>query len=227
MSKYTTQLRFICEQKAGLTESAGADDVDEIIEAAWDQIFTDKAPFFDEEYRPVLCQKILKHYYLREIGAETVGIWKMWMNERLEMIMPYYNQLYSSELIEFNPLYDVDVTREYAKGITGAEGSTGSATGAQGNTSWDLFSDTPQGAITNVDNNTYLTDARKVTDSGQSSSSFQNRKNTNTTEQYTETVLGKHGSGSFSSMLNEFRNTFLNIDAMVIEEFEDLFFGLW
>ena len=30
-----------------------------------------------------------------------------------------------------------------------------------------------------------------------------------------------------SELLEEFRRTFLNIDAMVIEELSDLFFGLW
>lgn len=34
------------------------------------------------------------------------------------------------------------------------------------NTKWDIYSDTPQGALTNVENETYLTNARKTTDSG-------------------------------------------------------------
>ena len=74
MSKYTTEVRFICESKSGLEVSGGSGDVDNIIANSWNKIFTSKAPFFDEEYRSVLCQKILKHYYLREICCETVGI---------------------------------------------------------------------------------------------------------------------------------------------------------
>ena len=117
MSKYTTEVRFICESKAGLSESAGCDNVDDIVSKSWNKIFTSKAVFFDEEYRSVLCQKILKHYYLREIGCETVGIWKLWMNTRLEEIMPFYNQLYKSALIEFNPLHDVDLKRTHNRKI--------------------------------------------------------------------------------------------------------------
>ena len=51
--------------------------------------------------------------------------------------------------------------------------------------------------------------------------------NVGTTENYLETLVGKQGTESFSSLLNKFRETFLNIDMMVIEEFSDLFFGLW
>lgn len=255
MSKYSTEVRFICESKAGFSESAGCDNVDDIISKSWNKIFTDKAVFFDEEYRSVLCQKILKHYYLREIGSETVGIWKLWMNTRLEEIMPFYNQLYKSALLEFNPLYDVDLTRTHnrkvdsskqddgtSKSVSSGENSeSGTNSGNTSNTKKDLYSDTPQGAITGLDNENYLTNARKVTDSGNSSSEFSNsgtNKSTvngetsntgtaNTLEDYVENVSGKQGTESYSSMLLKFRETFLNIDMQVIEEFNDLFMGLW
>ena len=47
------------------------------------------------------------------------------------------------------------------------------------------------------------------------------------TDSYVENVMGKQGVVSYSKMLMEFRQTFLNIDNMVIEELSDLFFGLW
>lgn len=263
MSKYTTEVRFICESKAGLSESAGCDNVDDIINKSWNKIFTDRAVFFDENYRGVLCQKILKHYYLREIGAETFGVWKLWMNTRLEEIMPFYNQLYKSALIEFNPLYDVDLKRTHnlkidsskqddgtSKVVSDAvssESGTGSTSesGSSNSTKRDLYSDTPQGAITGLENENYLTNARKITDagstSGNSNSNFNNsstNKSTvngetsntgraNSLEDYVENVTGKQGTESYSSLLLKFRETFLNIDMQVIEEFSDLFMGLW
>lgn len=311
MSKYTTEVRFICESKSGLENSSGADNVDEVIAGAWNKIFTSKAPFFDESYRSVLCQKILKHYYLREICCETVGIWKLWMNERLETIMPYYNQLYESELIKFEPLNDVNLTRKHDRTVDGTEERNGetsdtangtreitnngtknttnngtrevtgtndtketvtsdTTTSAESNeTKRDLYSDTPQGTITGLENENYLTNARKITDNVTNSGSedtdttrnidndytendtTNNTENTttnntenmttndtktgtnkvtgtsNTTEDYLETLIGKQGSGTYSKMLMEFRDTFLNIDMMVIDEFKDLFFGLW
>ena len=35
MSKYTTEVRFICENSAGLSESEGADNVDSILDRSW------------------------------------------------------------------------------------------------------------------------------------------------------------------------------------------------
>lgn len=287
MSKYTTELRFICENKSGLTESTGADNVDDVLSKCWDKIFTTKVAFFDDSYRSVLCQKILKHYYLREICSETYGVWKLWLNTKLEEVIPYYNQLYKSALLEFNPLYDVDVTRSHnrtidenktengettetnsnttertgnstttTKGDSDTSSST-SDTGSVNSTSRDLYSDTPQGALTGIENETYLTNARKVTntensensgtaktgtdynenvgvettDNGKSNGTVNGTSKTtgsvNNIEEYIETVKGKQGSGDYSSMLLRFRETFLNIDMLVIEEFSDLFFGLW
>lgn len=259
MSKYTTEVRFICESKSGLEVSGGSGDVDKIIANSWNKIFTSKAPFFDEEYRSVLCQKILKHYYLREICCETVGIWTLWMNTRLEEIMPYYNQLYESAKIKFDPMHDVDLTREHKR--TENETASGNRDTTNNNTTdvtnnsttnrtttsdenkKDLYSDTPQGALTGVENETYLTNARKINDSvngtddvnvnnteknvGVSTSKETTSSNVGTTEDYLETLVGKQGTESFSSLLNKFRETFLNIDMMVIDEFGDLFFGLW
>ena len=235
MSKYTTEVRFICESKSGLEVSGGSSDVDNIIANSWNKIFTSKAPFFDEEYRSVLCQKILKHYYLREICCETVGIWILWMNTRLEEIMPYYNQLYDSAKIEFNPMHDVDLTREH-KRTENEEANSNRTSKSDGNStstnnSKELYSDTPQGSITNLENNSYLTNATITENTGKNTTTLNNTdeatNNVNTTEDYIETITGKQGTESFSNLLNKFRETFLNIDMMVIEEFSDLFFGLW
>lgn len=103
MAKYTTEVRSICEHFAGRTESSGYSSVDEIISQSYNQIF-DNFPIFDETYRETLCSKILKHYYTREIGAESFGLWKLMLNRRMAEIMPYYNQLYESELITIDPL---------------------------------------------------------------------------------------------------------------------------
>lgn len=259
MSKYTTEVRFICESKSGLNESAGANNVDTVLANSWNKIFTTKVHFFDENYRSVLCKKILKHYYLREICCETVGVWILWMNTRLEEIMPYYNQLYESELIKFDPMNDVNLKREYKRK---AEGETSENRNDKSNrtkstedknnsnvdrktndTTRDLYSDTPQGAITGLENENYLTNARKVNDSGtdvtnenSTRNETENEKstiegtsngNSNSTEDYLETLTGKQGTENYSSLLKKFRETFLNIDMQVIERFSDLFMNLW
>lgn len=117
MSKYTTEVRFICESYAGLNESVDYDHVEEVIENSYDKIFkTNDIPMFNgetEAHRTGLFKKILLHYYTREIGYETVGLWKLKLNQKLIEIMPYYNQLYESELIQFDPLKNTDVTKTH------------------------------------------------------------------------------------------------------------------
>lgn len=291
MSKYTTEVRFICENAAGLTESEGFNSVSNIISKAIPQIFNFTFPIFDEKYRVPLETKILRHYYTREIGFETVGLWKLKLETKLNEIMPYYNQLYKSELLEFNPFYDIDLsrthtlTREEAINQSGTASTTDDSStedsSSQDNSShttlenksdstsnenangtknhYDKYSDTPQGSLQNVQNDTYLTNARMINDtegrngttvvSGTDSSTGEttnnanadstsetrrdidvktsNDRNLNSTDDYVEHVAGKNGSASYSYLLKEFRETFQNIDMMIINELADLFFNLW
>ena len=299
MSKYTTEVRYICEHFSGLSESVGCDDVEQVIKNCLPKVFDFNFPIFDESYRTVLETKILRHYYTREIGLETVGLWKLKLNTKLNEIMPYYNQLYKSELIEFNPLYDVEITRERkiegsgTKDTENGENRDGEnhaetsqsnsnkvtengsdngtvnsvADGTQNqNTSGSgtkMYSDTPQGAITDLQAGKYLTNAtvdsanntfsgashdsntqtsentrnnetntEGSTDSsnnGEYSSNMDGYSNTtlSNTEDYLEHVIGSNGGESFSKRLNDYRATFINIDMMVINDLEELFFGLW
>ncbi len=121
MSKYTTELRFLCESEAGLTESKGFNSIESILEESAPKIFNFSFPIFDESYRLPLEIKILRYYYTREICEETVGLWKLRLQNRLNLIMPYYNQLYESELIKFNPLYDVDLTTDHERNNSSTE----------------------------------------------------------------------------------------------------------
>jgi hypothetical protein len=136
MSKYTTELRFICEEKAGLKESVGYTNVKSTIEAARSNIFDFDYPFFTDDenvitahpelvdYKKNLEIKILKHYYTREIAAETYGLWHLWLDTKINEIMPYYNKLYLSELLEFNPLKDTNYTTEHSRETLGDSNTT-------------------------------------------------------------------------------------------------------
>lgn len=263
MSKYTTEVRFICETYAGLTESVGYSKVEEILDETWDKVFDFTFPIFDEEYRNVLCKKILKHYYTREIGFETVALWKLKLSTAMNEIMPYFNQMYKSTLIEFNPLYDADYTKTHEGEDTGNGSESGKRTGSVDDTghrnggvndrgtatlsetTWDVYSDTPQGALTNVDNNTYLTNARKVTHDASNVTTNDRTYHENTTDErnynenndlsrsyknsdeYIDHVVGKFPGKSYPSLIKEFRESFLNIDMDVINALGNLFLKLW
>ena len=242
MSKYTTELRFICESKAGLSNSVGFNQIDDVISNSWNKIF-DNFPIFDESYRSVLCSKILKHYYTREISAETVGLWQLWLNTRMGEIMPYYNKLYESALLEFDPFKDVNYSRNHGGTFTGDTRRNGrsdvsvdnSVTSNGTSNSKNLFSDTPQGAITNIENESYLTNATLIKDTDTNTTNTDGNSTTQNTEttgvtntdNWIETIVGKQSTVSYSKLLQEFRDTFLNIDVMIINDLSDLFMNLW
>lgn len=253
MSKYTTEVRFICENSAGLSESEGANNVDSILDKCWNKVFNFDFPIFDENYRQVLCKKILKHYYTREIAHETVGRWKLALNAKLNEIMPYYNQLYKSELLEFNPFYDIDLTRSREGSGTsnrtsnnteinsGTSKNVSSGSSTNNTDTLNRFSDTPQNSMDTqgIADGVPLTTVTKVnednTTSNESTDTLTRNdnktgsgtENINNTDKYIETVKGKQGTENYSSLLKKFRETFLNIDMMIIEDCSDCFFTLW
>lgn len=236
MSKFTTQVRFICERSADLTESHGFNGIEDILDKSWNKIFSD-FPIFDEKYRPELCKKILRHYYTREICCETVGRWKLFLSDKMNNIMPYYNQLYKSQLLKIQPLVSVD--RSVSHEGTGSESKTTKRNGSNNSSSrtdgatdtWSCYSDTPQGGISGLDSNDYLTNATHNTGTDGSSTKLTGSTTDdeigtgNRSDSYVDKILAYDGNQS--EMLLKFRETFLNIDMMIIDELKDLFFTVW
>lgn len=214
MSKYTTEVRFICETYAGYTEQQGYGKIEEILANSYDKIFDFTYPIFDEDYKPTLEQKILRHYYTREISDESVGLWKQRLAAKMNDIMPKYNDMYTYYLqmknLE-NPFWNVDLTTE--RDIGDENQSESSANG------WNMYSDTPQGSITNLEDNTYLTNATKTTTDGSVSGS--------STEDYLERKYGLNGSKTYWELAKDMLDAVMNIDMMIIEDLAPLFFNLW
>lgn len=205
MSSYTTRVRFICESYAGMLDSGDLDSVDTAIAGSWEKIFNGGFHIFDEEYRAVLCKKILRHYYTREICAETVGLWKLWLNNKMNEIMPYYNKMYELESKKIEPLVDVDITTTHSGSGTNAGTSqddfkhnSGSAIKSEttnsnktehGGGTRDVhgYADTPMGQLQDVQNFAYLSGAEN---SIHSSNEFQldTGRNENTVTNKTNTT---------------------------------------
>ena len=171
--------------------------------------------------------------------------------------MPYYNKMYEAETYKFNPIYDVDLTRQHQANKTGTqkldgkvmtteEGQTITAvdntTKADGNVNQtvtragtDKYSETPQGGLVGLANDEYLSNARMTNLNGTTDTTTDNTTNVttnnnttiNNVEDYIETVKGKQGTQSYSSMIMEYRESLINIDMMIINDLSDLFLGIW
>ena len=97
MSQYTTELRYLIQQNYDF----GLKDY----------------PIFDESYRDVLNKKIMDEYFFREIGTETPGRFRHHLNHTMAMIMPYYNQLYESQMLVIDPLLSYKDTEEMRRTV--------------------------------------------------------------------------------------------------------------
>lgn len=153
MSKYTIEVRKVCEHYAGAEEYSPFSEIDDIVENSRREIFGDY-PIFnnDEGLRKRLESKILKHYYVREICCETVGLWKLYLNNRMNEIMPYYNKMYESEALwierNLSPFEDVNYTRD-SEGESGREGTTESTGNSKNTRTVGSESNNTAGANTN------------------------------------------------------------------------------
>lgn len=233
MSRYTIELRYLIEGNYDL----GLKDY----------------PIFDESYREQLNNKIIQHYYFREIGFETEALFKNRLNQKMNEIMPYYNQMYESSKLKIDPLSTIDLEEVFSrKSKTTGEG-TSSTSGTGNNTnnfnSTDTtdygkiskFSDIAQAQTTpnEILNDKYLTSATvddgqdKNTNTGtntsqtESTTSGTSTDKRNLDEDTTLTRKGNSGIASESELLNMYRETFLNIDMMIIDDLDELFLGIW
>lgn len=210
MARYTTELYNICSYYAKMPPTPYA----RCIAAAIPKIFDFDFPIFNEVYRTVLETKILKHFYMKEIGCETAGLWKMQLDETLNRIMPYFNKMYEAATRQIDFMV-TDSMAETAKG-TGNATSTGTNDGE----SLDTSSDTPQGAVQNLRDGKYLTTAN-LSDSKNTTTT--NSNTINTTENFTQGYRG-YAPGD---LIKKYYDSLVNIDQLVIDELETLFMGLW
>ena len=221
MSKYTTEVRTICENLIGLKSPAGYGSVNDILSQVAPLVFNFDWPIFDEAYRRVLEIKILKHFYTREIGLETVGLWKLKLDTKMNEIMPYYNQLYESVDLVTEPVNEIDVT--YLEHIDAKSNNTANSTTTTDDS--NVYSDTPMDFIEDgldaIKRGEYASNANY--DQGESNTD--STANTNSEQDRLRTEKGHRQSQS--DLLLKYRETFINIDLMIIEELETLFMGVW
>ena len=189
-------------------------------------------PIFDEKYRETLNHNILYHYYENEIGFETAPLFRLYLNQRLNEIMPKYNELYKAQkkLIDENLLLNnVNLTETLSGQNATTTSSTSQSTNNGTSNNKNLFQDTPQGQISNIDidNQTWATNLtldRNTTNNTINDSSSATGSGTNS---YLKTIIGNNGSKFNIDILNDIKNNLMNIDLMIIDELYDLFMQIF
>ena len=173
-----------------------------------------------------LASAIVDHYYMREIGYETIGLFKHYAKVYMREIMERYLPLIYSNSIEYNPLVNVDYTESFTRNINGSgESESSSSNSASG---LSVNSDTPQGQITkeNILAGNYAsnTGASETESSITDSSSNSNQ----TEETYTKNIKGNSGvSATSQKMIQQYRENIITINSDIIKELDKLFMGLY
>lgn len=178
-------------------------------------------PIFDENYRDTLNNKILYHYYENEIGFETANLFKFYLNQRMNEIMPYYNTLYENQNKILDSMFDnVDIKEDFIRNMNSSANSNSTSNSNNKN----LFQDTPQGQLdfTDLENQKWATNISfnkgNINDNSNTSGSSD--------ENYIKHIKGNNGNKYKIEMLSMIKSNVLNIDMLIINDLNELFMQL-
>ena len=179
-------------------------------------------PIFDENYRNTLNNNILNHYYENEIGFETASLFRFYLKQKLNEIMPYYNTLYNvqKELLN-NITGNVNLT-ETLKRDTKSDTKSNSNSNSGGK---NVFLDTPQGDTYkgDIDSTDYATNVtwnkNNINDESTSTGTG--------IENYIKTIIGNNGNKYNVEVINIVKDNLLNIDLLIINELNELFMQIF
>ena len=177
-----------------------------------------------------LAERIIDHYYTREIGTDAIGQFMLFAKDKMKEIMETYAPLIYSAAIKYDPLVNVDYTETYTSKSTskntGQSDSQSSSTGS----GLTVNSDTPQGQISksSILSGSYAssTGANESTNSVTDNSS--NSSNGEGTQDYSKQVKGNSGvSATAQRMVLQYRENIRALNTEIIYELEPLFMGLY
>lgn len=199
--------------------------------------------FDDAAYKTQIEKNVIDFYYDYEIGQETPDMFKRKFIARWQRIMPYYNKLYNTTLLSYNPLTNYSMTEaleQLATSSSTTDSTANTTADSTGTTAGNSYSNTdstgknsdyPQqpiaggdylsgenanNSITSVDNGS--TSTTNTTDA--STGKVTGSGTTNT--EYTKTIEGITG-GSYPELIEKHRAVLLRINDMIIEELKNCF----
>ena len=183
----------------------------------------------DETIKYNFEDKFINEYYFNEIGFETVGRFKQRLRTKLNKIMPYYTQLYQTELrakdIDF--MLNKDLEEVYERVLEGSNTSKNDVTVDNSSTSNVLESNIDNGNASLELEKGSLTNVGKSTLNDNTRSSNSVNDTTNQTERTKLSSKGNIGITSSAELLEKWRKVIINIDDLIINECSDLFMQVY
>ena len=174
-------------------------------------------------------QKFIDEYFFHEIGQETVARFQHRLRTRLNKIMPYYKQLYETELAakDINFLLNKDLTETFERVVTGESSSINDLTVSDQGETNNKESNIENGNASLELENGSLTNVSKTSLNNNTNSNNTSRDNTNQNEITTLKSQGNIGIPSSAELLEKWRSVIINIDQMIIDACDDLFMQVY
>lgn len=202
LSKYTIMIKDIVNSYYDGTSLS----IDDKLEDTREFIFDFNYPVLDKATKKRIEVAILKHYYYREIAFETIGQFKIKLNDRLNLIMGRYNNLYQKQDLNLSPYIN-----SYLKEV-----GNNSSKSDVNNENWVTTSDTPRGILTDLKEGKYSSLATYTT----------NTDGTENSGNYLRQVDSLSGMTYAEAFRNYFDNI-ISLDEELVNEFSDLFMVIW
>lgn len=169
-----------------------------------------------------LLDRIITHFYTREIGTNTPGQFRLFVKDKMNEIMETYAPLIYSASIKYDPMVNVDYSEIY-HGTN--DGNSNSSTKSNGS-ALTVNSDTPQGQISKSEilNGKYASS----TGANETDNTVTDNTNTQGTQDYTKTIKGNSGvSATAQKMILQYRENIRALNSEIINDLEPLFMGIY
>lgn len=224
MSRYTMQLRTVIDLCGEDVVKGWFSDYDlsDYLTEEEIEVIEDRGTWNKDK----LAQMIVDHYFMYEIGLETIGLFKHQAKILMRELMEEKAPLIYSASIKYNPLVNVDFTEQFDRSSDNETNATSTSnTNASG---LAVNSDTPQGQIskTQILSGEYASS----TSANESESRLNDVSNTtgNGNEHYVRKTTGNSGSLSTSQkLIQQYRENILMINHDIIKDIRSLFMTIY
>lgn len=220
MSKYTMEIRE-------LVSTFGRDEVkswfldwklEDFLTTAEIQVINDRGTWDANK----LAERIINHYFTREIGTDAIGQFILFAKDKMNEIMETYAPLIYSASIKYDPLVNVDYSETYS-GSTDSSSKSSSSSSGSGLT---VNSDTPQGQISK--NDILKGKYASSTGANETENSVNDNSQNTGSEKYVKTTRGNSGvTATAQKMIEQYRQVIRALNTEIIYELEPLFMGLY
>lgn len=220
MAKYTIEMRE-------LISTFGRDEVKSWFEQyeLSDYLTPEEIAVIEERgvwSKDKLSDRIIDHFYTREIGNDAIGQWCLFVKDKMHEIMETYAPLIYSSSIKFDPLVNVDYTESYE----GSNDSKNSSTSKSNGSGLTVNSDTPMGQINKSD----ILKGKYASSTGanESENNITDSSNAQGSQTYKKSVKGNSGvSATAQALIEQYRKYIRALDTEIVYELEPLFMGLY